>query len=214
MSMLIESQFAKDVKKAQRLLNKAIGIVDGMSQKINNNISEGIVDDAIEYENISEQIINSARLLPIHTGNPNAKGENIDRIIENTKVVLEKSDDYFYIKIPSLLPKKEKGNPEYIRTTLDAAFKKYKSQNDINRYTEKVVLIFKHCYSKERSYREYRDHDNIELNAVVDVIALYLLEDDSATKCNHYYCSAEKESDYTEIYIVPLNNFCKWLEDN
>ena len=214
MSALIQSQFAKDVKKAQRLLKKATDIVDTMLSKINNNISDNIVADAIEYENTTEQIVNAARLLPMHTGNPAAKADNINRIIENTNVVLERNNDYFYIKIPTLLPKKEKGNPEYIRTTLDAAFKKYRAQHNVERYMEKVVLVFKHCYSKDRCYREYRDHDNIEINAVVDIVALYLLEDDAATKCNHYYCSAEKESDCTEVYIVPIDNFCKWLKNN
>ena len=114
MSALIQSQFAKDVKKAQRLLKKATDIVDTMLSKINNNISDNIVADAIEYENTTEQIVNAARLLPMHTGNPAAKADNINRIIENTNVVLERNNDYFYIKIPTLLPKKEKGNPEYI----------------------------------------------------------------------------------------------------
>lgn len=37
------------------------------------------------------------------------------------------------------------------------------------------VLIFRHVYNQNRPERAWRDHDNIEVNIVADVIALYLL---------------------------------------
>ena len=53
------------------------------------------------------------------------------------------------------------------------------------------VLIFRHIYDRNRPERSYRDHDNIELNMVVDIVALYLPPDDAPPRCAHYYCNAQ-----------------------
>ena len=48
-------------------------------------------------------------------------------------------------------------------------------------------MIFRHVYDRNRPEREYRDHDNIELNTVVDAIAMFFLVDDTPLECRHYY---------------------------
>lgn len=75
------------------------------------------------------------------------------------------------------------------------------------------VLIFRHIYDRNRPERSYRDHDNIELNMVVDIVALYLLPDDAPLRCAHYYCSAGGDTDRTEIYVVPCDSLPDWLSD-
>ena len=62
-----------------------------------------------------------------------------------------------------------------------------------------------------RPERAYRDHDNIEVNMVTDIITLYLLPDDAPRRCAHYYCSAAGEVDCTEVYVVPASRFPEWL---
>lgn len=57
-----------------------------------------------------------------------------------------------------------------------------------------------------------RDHDNIEVNIVADIVALYTLPDDKPDVCNHYYCSAAAEKERTEVYVVPKADFQKWLD--
>jgi hypothetical protein len=79
------------------------------------------------------------------------------------------------------------------------------------RYPDNVA-VFRHVYNRERPERQYRDHDNIELNRVLDVVALYVMVDDSPMRCRHYYCSAPGEVERTEIYIVPRKDFRRWLE--
>ena len=73
------------------------------------------------------------------------------------------------------------------------------------------VLIFRHVYDRNRPEREYRDHDNIELNTVVDALAMFFLVDDTPLECRHYYCSARGSIERTEVYIVPRNEFETWL---
>lgn len=74
-----------------------------------------------------------------------------------------------------------------------------------------AVLAYRHVYCRERPERAYRDHDNIEVNMVTDIITLYLLPDDAPRRCAHYYCSAAGAEDQTEVYVIPTSRFPTWL---
>ena len=64
-----------------------------------------------------------------------------------------------------------------------------------------------HRYDKSRPEREYRDHDNIEMNAIIDALALYTLYDDAPLRCEHHYCSLTDDRDATTILLVPQPEF-------
>ena len=55
-------------------------------------------------------------------------------------------------------------------------------------------------------------HDNIEINMVSDIVAMYVMPDDGPQVCSHYYCSAGGTAERTEVYVVPKQEFQKWLE--
>ena len=116
----------------------------------------------------------------------------------------------FYLSIPMLLPKKESGSAEYIRSALYPAMRDYFSHCPPVRFQESV-LIFRHVYDKRRPERRWRDHDNIEVNMVSDIVAMYVLADDCPSVCSHYYCSAAGEEDRTTVYVVPKPDFPEWL---
>ena len=69
------------------------------------------------------------------------------------------------------------------------------------RFTD-CVMVFRHVYDQTHPERAMRDHDNIEVNMVSDIVALYVLPDDSPRVCTHYYCSAAGPEERTEIYIA------------
>ena len=73
------------------------------------------------------------------------------------------------------------------------------------------ILIYRHVYDKARPERKRRDHDNIEINMVSDIVAMYVMTDDGPSVCSHYYCSAEGPADRTEVYVVPKWDFPIWL---
>ena len=73
------------------------------------------------------------------------------------------------------------------------------------------MLAYRHVYQHDRPERAYRDHDNIEVNMVTDIVTLYLMPDDAPRRCAHYYCSAAGEVDCTEVYVVPASRFPEWL---
>lgn len=210
--MLKDSQIAKDVLVAEKLLSQLENSLAIIQEKIEQDDKEGLIKELFNYENISEKAVNNARLLPIVSGLPKAKDIVGDIIIDENNVEISYTKEgWFYVKIPSLLPKKEKGDPSFIRATLNSGMKKFFKTHERKKYKEDMVIIFKHNYSKKRTYREYRDHDNIELNAIVDMIALHVLIDDSPMKLKHFYCSSISSTDSTEIFLVPKDDFSKWL---
>ena len=83
-------------------------------------------------------------------------------------------------------------------------------EKDPVRFTD-CVLIYCHVYDRSRSERRKRDHDNIEINMVSDIVALYVMPDDGPETCTHYYCSAEGMQERTEVFVVPERDFPMWL---
>ena len=86
-----------------------------------------------------------------------------------------------------------------------------------NRYTAwKSRRVIEALEDEQNRYRETvpiqnRDHDNIELNTVVDAVAMFFLVDDTPFECRHYYCSVVGDEESTEVFIVPQNEFGVWL---
>lgn len=167
------------------------------------------------FEASAENFTNLARLLPIATGNRNAINQVSNNISELLDVKIQYTDrNWFVMTIPALIPRKEKGSASYIRASAQTAMNKYFENNPHPKFSAKSVIIFEHIYSPERKTREYRDHDNIEINVIVDLIALYCLVDDSPMLCRHYYTSKVGEKDSTNVYIIPAVDFPNWLAMN
>lgn len=112
------------------------------------------------------------------------------------------AEGWFALRIPALLPKKISGSADYIRSFLYPAMRSFFHDKFPVRYRD-CVLVYRHVYDRNRPERRWRDHDNIEVNMVSDIIALYVLPDDTPAVCSHYYCSAAASDDRTEVYVVP-----------
>ena len=125
--MLRDSQFAKDVLVADKLLTDGKKSLDNIKKHIEHENKQLAVQEAIKYEIISEKIVNNARIMPITSGIPYIEEDINKNIVDcnNIEIKYLNNNTWFYSKIPSLLPKKEKGNPSYIRATYQIALKKY-----------------------------------------------------------------------------------------
>lgn len=168
---------------------------------------EPALEHALRLEYNSERLTLLTRALPGYTGNPLAKAHVEKAIKEAVPVEIGyTAEGWFCLRIPLLLPKKSDGSADYIRGYLYPAMQRFFQDKPPIRYPE-CVLIFRHVYNEDRPERERRDHDNIEVNIVSDIVALYTLPDDGPGICNHYYCSAAAKSERTEVYVVPLEDF-------
>lgn len=205
--------FKKDIKLAKKMLNNASNNIKNIETALEASNLQELSNECIKYEKTCEKITNQSRLFPVSFGINNALNYVEDIILEENNVFIELSDDgFFYIKMPVLLNKKEGGNPTFIRSILFTALRDFFKKNNIEKFQEKCVIVFKHNYSKDRAYREMRDHDNIELNSVVDLVALFMMTDDSPLLLDHFYFSTnENDDDSTEIFLVPRSKFVNLL---
>ena len=170
-------------------------------------------ESALRLEEVSEKTVLLTRALPAYTGNPKARleTENLIKLSIPIEIGFTK-EGWFSLRIPALLPKKDAGSADYIRSSLYLAMREFFLDSQPVRYND-CVLIYRHIYARDRPERKRRDHDNIEVNMVSDIVAMYVLPDDGPSVCSHYYCSTQGQSDRTEVYVVPQCEFTGWLEN-
>lgn len=166
---------------------------------------------AMRMEETAEKIVLLTRTLPAYTGVSTALSD-VEKVMADsisTKIGFT-AEGWFSLRIPALLPKKSSGSADYIRSFLYPAMRDFFINKSPIRYSD-CVLIYRHIYDKSRPERKKRDHDNIEINMVSDIVAMYVMSDDAPSVCSHYYCSTEGIEDCTEIYVVPKSDFPIWL---
>ena len=160
----------------------------------------------------AERIALLARNLPCHLGIRDAE-ERVQSEMEKI-VPIEigyTEEGWFSIKMFSLLPRKEHGNVNYIRQCLYYEMIKFFNEH-IHELQKDCVIIYRHVYYNGFPERQMRDHDNIEINMVTDILATFVLRDDGPSVCRHYYCSAKGNENRCEVYVVPQTDFEKWLK--
>ena len=170
-------------------------------------------ESALRLEEVSEKTVLLTRALPAYTGNPKARLETENLIKLSIPIEIGFTEEgWISLRIPALLPKKDAGSADYIRSSLYLAMREFFLDSQPVRYND-CVLIYRHIYARDRPERKKRDHDNIEVNMVSDIVAMYVLPDDGPSVCSHYYCSTQGQSDRTEVYVVPQCEFTGWLEN-
>ena len=206
------SIFLEVLGQVESKLKQMAQQVDNIRWMTENGRYDAALEHALRLEYNSERLTLLTRALPGYTGNPLAKAHVEKAIREAVPVEVGYTEQgWFSLRLPLLLPKKEKGSTEFIRGFLYPAMGRFFQGKDPVRYPN-AVMILRHVYSRDRPERERRDHDNIEVNIVADIVALYTLPDDNPGVCNHYYCSAAAGKERTEVYVVPKADFQKWLD--
>ena len=164
----------------------------------------------LQLEDKAERLTLLTRALPCYTGGCTVADE-VEQIVRDV-VPVEMGfteEGWFCLRIPMLLPRKEYGSVSYIRGFLYPAMRAFFLKQPPVRYP-KCVIIYRHVYARDRPERQYRDHDNIEINFVSDAVALYTMPDDNPAVCRHFYCSAAGDPERTEVYVVPQEDFIRW----
>ena len=205
-----KSYFQMTLEKTIQQTEKLLKLLKSVHTDYEDKRMENTMEKAVSAAKQAEEVALLTRALPAHTGHPRSKELTRDAIAEAIPIEIGFTDQgWFCLRMPILLPRKEKSSRNYIRGFLYPELEQFAAGRRI-RYRN-CVLIFRHVYDRNRPEREYRDHDNIELNTVVDAIAMFFLVDDTPLECRHYYCSAAGSTERTEVYIVPRNEFEDWL---
>jgi hypothetical protein len=206
------SGFQRCLDSANRRIGKLWAVLEETQTYLRLGNMEGAYMAAFEAANHVEKLALLIRELPAYSGHPKAREMIEEAILENFPVEIGFTrEGWFCLRLPVLLPKKNKGSPAYISDPLYPAMKRFWHGKPPVRYPYNVT-IFRHVYDRERPERQYRDHDNTELSMILDIVALYVMVDDSPMRCQHYYCSAPGSSNRTEVYVVPASEFGRWLE--
>ena len=162
---------------------------------------------------VAERLAMLARQLPLYSGMPNAK-EEVDKVIKRVHKVEARitKEGWIQVVIPFLLPKREKGSTEYLRSIIYPSLQEFfEDKAPIN--FNKAVLAYRHIYDKNRKDRRKRDHENFEINMVSDTLALFALPDDGPETCDHFYCSKEGNRECTEVYVLPQEDFIEFFKN-
>mgnify|MGYP000032998959 CR=1 FL=1 len=210
--MKIPNSFVQTLAKLESQVKKLNVLLSNTKFMYENGNIELAYEIAMRMADVAERTVLLARALPAYTGNPLAGSEIQNLIDVSIRIEIGFTEQgWFTIRIPLLLPKKEDGSADYVRSFLYPAMQRFFHNKEPVRYGG-CVLIYRHVYSIYRPERKRRDHDNIEINMVSDIIALYVMEDDAPSLCSHYYCSAAAEEERTEVYVIPKTDFSAWLE--
>ena len=87
------------------------------------------------------------------------------------------TDDYVFIRVPALLPKKKAAEGfKFLVVPLQAAFEEYRRQHALPHFSDCVICI-EHIYDRCLPITAVRDYDNLEFKSILDVIALYCIPD-------------------------------------
>jgi len=211
MEMNNQTPFERCLNQVSRTLIKVNVALEDVQTHILRGDIKGAFEAAFDLEDQSEKLTLLTRELPAYTGHPKAKEILEDVMLKTFPIRIGFTEDgWFCVMIPALLPKKEKGSADYIGDLLYLAMVRYWRDKQPVRYTD-CVLVFRHVYDRERPERNFRDHDNIELNKITDIIALFVMPDDAPMQCRHYYCSARGSENRTEVYVVPNCEFTQWV---
>lgn len=206
------NMFLKVLNKLEGKLKLTVVRVADVRKSFNVGDMESAYEQALRLVTTTENAVVLARALPAYTGNPNAEKDVENIIQDNISVRIGfTKEGWFSLQIPLLLPKKSEGSADYIRSFLYPALRDFFMCRQPVRYSD-CVIIYRHVYDRQRPERQKRDHDNIEINMVSDIVALYTMPDDSPAVCSHYYCSAAGDHERTEVYVVPKSDFQGWLD--
>ncbi len=209
--MVLPSGFQKTINqidKKVKLMAKEVNVIKYLLDSFK---YEDAYDSILKLEDMSEKTVLLTRTLPIYSGKPRAEYDVNEVIADNIRIKIGFTEEgWFSVRMPLLLPRKEYGNAQYIRSALYPAMKEFFSLLPPIRFTD-CVLIYRHIYSSDKPDRRKRDHDNIEINMISDIVALYVMLDDGPDTCSHYYCSRESEIERTEVYVVPKDEFSTFV---
>ncbi len=145
------------------------------------------------------------------------KPEYLIKAAEMQGMAVREYAGIFEIELPCLFPKRKKQGSSYLTDPLYFLLDRYTSTHRIRRL-ENAVICYIHTYDRHRSSQKIRDYDNLELKQVQDVIAAFMLVDDSGICCDTYHTTevGDKENTRvsTRVLVMPKSHFSVWLGEN
>ena len=117
------------------------------------------------------------------------------------------------ITLPCLLPKRKKRqSTEFLIDPLYFTLSQYSDSHPLKKFKH-CVVCFSHIYSSDFPKQNIRDYDNLELKQLLDVIATFIMEDDTGILVDAYNTTEIGNYDCTRIFVMDKSMFSEWLKE-
>ena len=158
----------------------------------------------------SEVVVERIRRLVVATTNE-GRGSYAQNVAEHLGISVKGSvDEVVEITMPCLLPTRKKPNTNFLLDPLNVELGMFVLNNRFARFKD-CVICFVHIYDKSTPERKIRDHDNIEVRDIMNVINAHLLTDDSGLYCDNFSSTELGEENCTRIYVMAKDKFPDWV---
>lgn len=203
---VISQRISSILDDIQRLTNALYAMNTTDLQRYPDNYEVLSTDAALRAENITCRL---RRL--IYSSTSVKKSDYLTSAAAEQGIAVRCKDGLFEVILPGLLPKRKSWQgAEYLLDPLGAALTQYARGHPLPRF-QHCVIAFSHIYDRSLSERRIRDYDNLELKQVQDVIAAFVLEDDTGALCDLYHTTELGETDSTRVTIMDRGRFPAWL---
>ncbi len=123
------------------------------------------------------------------------------------------TDGVLQVTLPCLLPKKkQRQSAEFLTDPLYFALSQYADSRVLPKYTH-CVVCFCHIYTMTLPKGRIRDYDNVEMKQLLDVLATFLMLDDTGLLVDAYNTTELGETEFTVICIMDKSRFPQWLQE-
>ena len=160
-------------------------------------------DAAIQFRQYA-----AAVLAPVQAGPGDAFSNN-----SQAAVVEITPEGWLAASLPGMMPRRDGADrSRFLAGLLRATVYRTFPEHDQPKFRA-CVLVYEHIYDISHS-RRFIDHDNLELKHCQDVLEAAFLTNDTAALCSAFQCSHRGEQDGTRIWILPPEQFPKWLKSH
>ena len=160
----------------------------------------------------AEELALNVRHLAVSLNAPCAE-KDVSRMVNQTyKVEIGFTEqEYFCMRIPLLVPMGIGYSLRYLENNLSAvldSFWKYRPHMD----SRKTIIIFRHVYDIASSPWESPVIAEAEEACVIKLLFRYVLSGSYSIDVRRYHCCALGRGERTEVYVVPIEKFGQWIE--
>lgn len=118
------------------------------------------------------------------------------------------------VTLPGLLPKRrQKQSAEFLLDPLYFAMEQYAKGHPLPHYRD-CVVCFTQVYDKSLPIRRIRDYDNLDEKQLLDLLASFVMADDTGLLCDAYNTAELGDQDCTKIFIMEKSRFPQWLAEH
>lgn len=192
----------------QRLTNALYAMNTTDLQRYPDNYEVLSTDAALRAEGIACRL---CHLIYASTTTP--KAEYLTSAAHTQGISVRCKDGIFEVTLPGLIPKRKMWQSgEYLLEPLGAALGQYAKSHPLPRF-QHCVIAFSHIYDQVLPEHRIRDYDNLELKQIQDMIAAFVLTDDTGALCDVYHTTELGAVDCTRISIMEASRFPAWLAE-